>query len=333
LKPIRLSPTRPLRWGVLGAGNIAAEVSADIAASPTGRLQAVAARDLHRAVTFAERFSIPSCYDSYDQLVNDADVDIIYVATTHAHHHEHALLALHAGKHLLVEKPLTLTASQARNVVEAAAARDLFCMEAMWMRTHPLIRQAQHIAKSGQIGEIVGVRADLSIERAFDAAHRLYDLALGGGALLDLGIYPAHFAWTILGRPDSVTAAAQLAPSGADSAVAMQWNYRSGAYAQLTCSTSCASPYGALVTGSRGWILIHSPMQVPSAITVHTRDGDKRIKEPLRGNGYGPEIAEVERCLTQGDVQSPLVPLGDTVAVLELLDDVRTAIGVHYEAG
>jgi hypothetical protein len=113
----------------------------------------------------------------------------------------------------------------------------------------------------------------------------------------------------------------------------MQWNYHTGAYAQLTCSTSCASPYGALVTGTRGWILIHRPMQVPSAITVHTRDGNKCVNESLSGNGYGPEIAEVERCLSKGDVQSPLVPLDDTVAILELFDDVRTTIGVHYETG
>jgi predicted dehydrogenase len=323
----------PIRWGILGAGGIAATFGSDLAAAPDSTVAAVGARDAGRAADFAAAHGVARSYGSYQQLVEDPDLDVIYVATTHAQHHEHALLALRAGKPVLVEKAFTLNAREAAEVVAEARARELFCMEAMWMRFNPLIRRAVEVVESGRIGEVHGVRADLSRRFEYDPAGRLFDLSAGGGALLDLGVYAVTLAWLFLGRPDTVQATGRLAPTGADVVAALQWGYQDGRFAQIECSAASDSPYGALVTGSDGWVRLENRLHHPSAITVHTAGSDEVVPEPaLVGNGYGREIAEVERCLREGFRESPLVPLDETVAILEVLDEARRQIGVHYPA-
>jgi len=324
--------TEPIRWGILGAGGIAATVAADIAASDGSKLAAVGARDGARSAAFAESHGVARSYGSYRELVADPDLDIIYVATTHAQHYEHALLALEAGKPVLVEKSFTLNARQAREVVSTARSHGLFCMEAMWMRFNPLIRETQRLTASGRIGDLVSVRADLSHRFEYDPSHRLFDLGAGGGALLDVGVYPATFAWLFLGRPDAVQATGVLSPTGSDATAAVQWAYHTGQLAQLHASAVCESPYGALVTGTQGWISVETPIHRPGAIIVHTSDGEVVLTDDLRGNGYGPQVAEVERCLRAGELESPHVPLDDTVAILETLDEARRQIGVRYPA-
>jgi predicted dehydrogenase len=325
--------TQPIRWGILGAGGIAATVSLDIAATPGNVLHAVGARDADRAAAFATAHGVARSYGSYAELLADPDVDVVYVATTHGQHRDHALLALRAGKPVLVEKAFTLNAAQAREVVAEARHLRLFCMEAMWTRLNPLIRQAVEIAHSGRIGDIVGVRADLSRRFSYDPAHRLYDLAAGGGALLDLGIYPVTVAWLFLGRPDTVQALGSLSPTGSDVTTVMQWGYQDGRVAQLYCSAAGASPLAALVTGTAGWISIEPRIHRPARLVVHDAAGDEVIAaEEQTGNGYGYEVLEVERCLRAGELESPLVPLDETVAILEVLDEARRQLGVRYPA-
>ncbi len=322
----------PIRWGILGAGGIAATVGADIAASPGSVLAAVGARDAGRAEAFAVEHGVARSYGSYAELVADPDVDVVYIATTHAQHHEHALLALEAGKPVLVEKAFTVNARQAREVVSAARARQLFCMEAMWMRFNPLIRRAQEVAASGQIGELVSVRADLSKRFEFDASHRLFDLAAGGGALLDLGVYPLTLAWMFLGRPGQVQTAGTLSPTGSDATVAMQFSYPSGVVAQIHTSAIAESPYAALICGTDGWIRVETRVHRPTGITIGTDSGTEYIPGQYAGNGYGLQVAEVERCLRAGELESPVVPLDDTVAILETIDEIRRQVGVRYAA-
>lgn len=323
----------PIRWGVLGAGGIAATVGADIAATPGNVLQAVAARDADRAASFAAAHDVARSYRSYDELVASPDVDVVYIATTHAQHRDHALLALRAGKPVLVEKSFTLNASQARQVVAEARSRRLFCMEAMWTRLNPLIRHASSLARSGRIGDVLGVRADLSMHFAYDPAHRLFDLGAGGGALLDLGIYPATVAWLLLGRPDTVQATGSLAPTGSDLTAALQWGYRDGRVAQIYTSAAGISPFAALITGTDGWISVEPRIHRPQRLVVHDDDGDEVIApEPEPGNGYRSEIAEVARCLRAGELESPLVPLDETVGILEVLDEARRQLGARYPA-
>lgn len=322
----------PIRWGILGAGHIAATVSADIASSAGSVLAAVGARDGARAALFAECHSVARSYGSYRELVADPELDVIYVATTHAQHHEHALLALHAGKPVLVEKAFTLNARQAREVVATARARQLFCMEAMWMRFNPLVIEAQRLVSSGRIGELVNVRADYSKRFTYDPEHRLFDLRVGGGALMDLGVYPLTFAWLLLGRPDTVQAAGVLSATGSDATAAVQWSYASGRVAQIHTSAVRESPLGALVLGTQGWLRLETPLHQPASMTIHTSGGEEVISGELPGNGYGLEVAEVERCLRAAELESPAVPLDDTVAILETIDEARRQIGVRYPA-
>jgi len=323
----------PIRWGILGAGGIAAKFGSDLRAAPGSTIAAVAARDGRRAAAFAGRLGIPRSYGSYRELVEDEDVDVVYIATTHAQHHEQALLALRAGKPVLVEKAFTLNARQAREVVAEARARRLFCMEAMWMRLHPLIRQVADLVRAGELGEVVGLRADLSKTFHPDRDVRLFDPAAGGGALLDLGVYPVTLAWLLLGRPATVQATGSRGSTGVDLTAALQLGYADGRVGQVYCSAISESPYAALLTGTAGWVRFEGRMHHPTALTVHTAAGERVLSAPpVQGNGFNWEIAEVESCLRDGVTESPLAPLEDTIGVLEILDDARRQLGVRYDA-
>jgi predicted dehydrogenase len=325
--------TAPIRWGILGAGGIAAKVGDDIAAVEGNVLHAVAARDEARAARFAQEHGVERVHRDYRALVEDDDLDVVYIATTHAQHHEQALLALRAGRPILVEKAFTLTAKQAADVVAEARAQQLFCMEAMWMRMHPLVRDAVRRVKAGDIGDVLAVHAELSRYFEYDPAHRLFDLAAGGGALLDLGVYPATFAWLILGLPDTIQATATLAPTGADMTTALQWGYAAGPVAQIFSSAAATTPAAGLITGTDGWIRIEGRIHHPSAITVHTSSGEQVVTAGRpRGNGYQLQAAEVARCLRAGLLESPLVPLDETVGILAVLDESRRQLGVRYAA-
>jgi predicted dehydrogenase len=342
-----------VRWGFLGAGGIATTVAADLARTPGNELVAVAARDAGRAAEFAGRFGASRSYGDYAELVADDEVDVVYIATTHPRHREQALLAIEAGKPVLIEKPVCLTAADTRAVFAAAEQAGVFAMEARWMRTNPLIRQAQSLIAEGAIGEVRSVRAEMSLGHPYDPAHRLYDLANGGGALLDLGIYPVTFAWIFLGEPDSVAVTGDRAGTGADATVGVQWSYRDGRDAQLWCSAPLPGPYRGLVQGSAGWIEFHGRFYCPDAMTLGLIDGrtqtfdqgpapagyrpeidraaDSRSRaSDLSPAGYRPEIEEVARCLRAGLTTSPLVPPADTIAIMEQLDAVRAELGVRY---
>ena len=321
-----------IRWGILGAGGIAGKFGADLIRTPGNTLAAVGARQRERAAELAAKLGAPRCYGSYAELVADPDLDVIYIATTHPGHHEQALLAIEAGKAVLIEKPVCLNAADTREVFAAAAAAGVFAMEAMWMRTNPLVRKAQELVAGSAIGELASVRVEMGLGRPFDPTHRLYDLANGGGALLDLGIYPVTFGWIFGGRPQSVAVTGTLAPTGSDATVAMQWSYPDGRDAQLWCSAPIKAPYRALVVGTEGWIRTEGRFHRPSALVVNMGGLESRIDDPLDAESYGytPEIAEVARCLRAGLTESPLVPAADTIAILELLDGARAELGVRY---
>jgi predicted dehydrogenase len=323
----QVSAGRPIRWGFLGAGGIAAAMAADLHHG-NNMLYAVAARDADRAAAFAARFGASHSHGDYRAVVEDPDVDIVYVATTHPFHRDQALMAIDAGKHVLIEKPLTLNAAHAREVVTAARDKGVFAMEAVWMRANPLILKAQEMVGKGIIGDVVSVHADFSIEVDFDPTHRLYDRANGGGALLDLGVYPMHFAWLFLGRPDTQQVLGTLSPTGSDATVALQWGYASGATAQLRCATTAFTPGRATIAGTTGSISVEPLFLNPERLVVTTSEGESRIEG--EDTAYGPQIEEVERCLREGLLESPLAPHADTIAILELIDQARAYLGVRY---
>jgi predicted dehydrogenase len=330
--PIPITDGRPIRWGILGAGGIANTVSNDINLTAGNVVTAVAARDADRAARFADRHGAARSYGDYTALVDDDEVDVVYVTTTHPHHRAHALMAIQAGKAVLIEKPVCLNAADAREVFAAATQEGVFAMEAMWTRTNPLIRQAQQMIADGAIGEVRGVRTEFGLGLAFDATHRLYDLDNGGGALLDLGVYPVTFAYLFLGPPDEVRTVGTLSPTGSDETVAMQWLYDGHPRAQLWTSVPIHAPNESAILGSKGWISFLPEVYRPRGLIVHTGSGESHSDDPLAGHGvgYGPEIEEVERCLRAGLTESPLIPHADTIAILEILDDARAVVGVVY---
>ncbi|NMM25519.1 MAG: Gfo/Idh/MocA family oxidoreductase [Phycicoccus sp.] len=323
----QVTADRPIRWGFLGAGGIALAMAADLHHG-NNMLYAVAARDADRAAAFAAHFDASHSHGDYRSVVEDPDVDIVYIATTHPFHREQALMAIDAGKHVLIEKPLALNAAHAREVLAAARDKGVFAMEAVWMRANPLILKAQELVAQGVIGDTVAVHADFSIEVEFDPAHRLFDLANGGGALLDLGVYPMHFAWLFLGRPDTQQVLGTLSPTGSDATVALQWGYGSGATAQLRCATTAWTPGRATIAGTAGSISVEPWFLNPGRLVVTTSEGESRVDG--EETAYGPQIEEVERCLRAGLLESPRVPHADTIAILELIDQARADLGVRY---
>jgi predicted dehydrogenase len=329
-----IAADRRVRWGFLGAGGIAGKLAQDLAASPGNVLAAVAARDLDRAQDFAGRFGTGAAraYGDYRALVEDPDVDVVYIATTHPMHREQALLAIGAGKPVLIEKPVCLNARDASEVFGAAKSAGVFAMEAMWMRTNPLIREIQRLIADGAIGEVRSVRAEMALGRPYDPGHRLYELANGGGALLDLGVYPATFAWLFLGKPVRQDVTGMLAPTGADATVALQWSYPDGRDAQLWCSVPIGGPYRGLILGTEGWLQTEGRFHRPTGLVLHNAEGEQRFADPLDPllPGYLPQIEEVERCLRADLLASELVPPAETIAILELLDAARAELGVRY---
>jgi predicted dehydrogenase len=323
----QITAERPIRWGFLGAGGIAASMAADLIHG-NNTLYAVAARDAGRAAAFAAQFGASHSHGDYRAVAEDPDVDIVYVATTHPFHREQALMAIEAGKHVLIEKPLALNAAHAGEVLTAARQKGVFAMEAVWMRANPLILKAHEIVTRGVIGDVVAIQADFSIEVAFDPTHRLYDLANGGGALLDLGIYPIHFALLFLGHPDLQQVLGTLSPTGSDAVAALQWGYRSGAVAQLRCATTAWAPGRATVIGTTGSMSVEPWFVNPERLVVTTSEGESRVEG--EGTAYGPQVQEVERCLRAGLLESPLAPHAETIAALELVDRARADLGVRY---
>jgi predicted dehydrogenase len=323
---------RPVRWGVLGAGHIAGKFVSDLPRVPGAQLAAVGGRTLATAEKFAAEHGAARAHGSWAELAADPDVDVVYVATPHVGHHAAALTCLRAGKAVLCEKPLTLDRPTSAELVDAAREHGAFLMEAMWMRCNPAIRAVQRIIGEGAIGRVTAVQADFGLPGPFGPEHRLRDRSLGGGALLDLGVYPVSLAHLVLGVPASVQAWAQLTPEGVDENTGVLFGYDSGAVAALTCGIVGAGRNEATITGTDGRIELPTRFHIPQQVTVHRRDADPEVLDfPIEGWGYQYEIAEVQRCVTEGLPESPLIPHAATLEVMGLLDDIRGRIGVTYE--
>jgi predicted dehydrogenase len=328
--------SRTVRWGVLATGGIAATFTADLQAMPDTEVVAVGSRTDTSAKAFAERFDIPKAYGSWAELAADDEVDVVYVATPHSAHRKAAALCLEAGKHVLCEKAFTLNSREAEELVTLARDRGLFLMEAMWTYCSPVVRRLTALITDGAIGDIRTVQADFGLAGPFGPDHRLRDRALGGGALLDLGVYPVSFAHLLLGEPDRVQADALLSPEGVDLNTGMLLGWESGATALLSCSVTADTPQTASVTGTRGRIDFPRGFFYPERFVLHREGHDPEeftagsAGDGLRGMQF--EQAEVLRALRAGETESPLVPLDGSLAVMRTLDAVRDRIGVRYPA-
>ena len=321
--------TTHLRWGFLGTGWIAQTVAEDfeIAGIP---IRAVGARDISNADIFAERFNVPNRHQGYESLVNDPEVDIIYVTTIHPLHHKHAMLALNAGKHVLVEKPFTINAREAKEIADLARAKNLFAMEAMWSRFLPSMDAIFEVINSGQLGDIQAVIADHS--QYLPHVARLTEPELGGGALLDLGIYPISFAHRILGAPQSITAKATLTDKKVDSMTSMIFEYQSGAHATLTTCSVAAGPVTASVLGTEGRIEIDRDFYGQTSFKVIDKRGEitDSYNHKILGNGRQYQALHAQKCIASGLISSPVMSIEETVEIMEVMDAVRSQTGVRY---
>lgn len=323
-----------IRWGVVGPGRIAESVLPDFAFVPHARVVAVASRSQERADAFAARHGIDRAHRSYAAILADPEVDVLYVATPHAQHHAVALAALRAGKALLVEKSFTATTAGAAEVIDTARRTGVFAMEAMWTRFQPAVVALRELVGDGAIGEVRSVQADLGVSREYDPADRLFAPALGGGALLDLGVYVVSFAQLLLGTPDRVLATGSLFPSGVDAEAALLLGYDDGRTATLLASLRQGLPGQARVFGTAGWIDVLPRFHHPDTIVLHRAGAEpETITRPPTGEGYAHEFVEVTECLRAGRTESTVMPLADTLAVQDVLGQAAEQLGVrHAEA-
>ncbi len=324
----RLAPA--LRWGVLGPGWISDRFVAALQAETAQQVVAVGSRSVERARAFASKWEIPTTYNSYDGLVADPDVDVIYVATPHSHHREQALLAIAAGKHVLVEKSFTRNAAEAREIVTAAREKGVFCMEAMWTRFLPHMVALRQLINDGAVGDIISLRADHGQFFPYKPEHRLYNPQLAGGALLDLGIYPVSFAHNILGTPSRVHAVGSQTQTGVDGQVSMIFTYDSPAHADLSTTLWSRTDASASIAGTAGRIDIDDMFYAPTSFTLRRLNGTvMQFQQPLT-HGLHFQAAEVARRVSAGEKESPLMGLDESVAIMTVLDEIRAQIGVQY---
>ena len=320
-----------LRWGILATGMIARMFTSDLYTA--GReVVAVGSRSDVSARAFAEEFGIPHAHGSYEALLADPDVDIVYVATPHPSHAENALAVIAAGKHVLVEKPFTLNAAEAAAVRDAAAAAGVLVLEAMWTRYLQNMVRIRELVDDGAVGEIRTVFADHTQQISDDPRHRLNALELGGGALLDLGIYPVSFAWDILGRPETILASARKSETGADTEVATIFTHASGAISTTISSSRAAGPNTAHVVGTGGRIDIDRTWYNATSFRLSAPDGTVRehYVSHVQGRGMQYQALAAERLVAAGNLVGDLLTIDETVDIMATLDEIRGQIGLVY---
>jgi predicted dehydrogenase len=323
---------QPIRWGIIATGGIAHSFAKDLALLSDARLVAIGSRTADSADDFADQFDVPNRHASYQALVEDPEVDAVYISTPHPGHHDAALRAIRAGKAVLVEKPFTMDAAEAGELISAARAGGTFLMEAMWTRFLPDMVRLRKILAEGMLGQIVTLTAEHGQWFEHDPEFRLFKPELGGGALLDLGIYPVSFASMVLGTPKTVTAVSDPAFTGVDATTSMIFQYEGGTHAVLNTTSYAATGNAAAINGTEARLELAGTFYRPTSFRVIDRAGAEltRFDPSLVGNGLRFEAAEVGRCLRAGLTESPALPLDETLSIMKTMDEVRRQIGLTY---
>jgi predicted dehydrogenase len=319
------------RWGILGTGAIARRFVRGLRPLPEAVVFAVGSRSEASAAKFADEHNIPRRHASYEDLASDPGVDVIYIATPHPLHAENATLCLQAGKAVLCEKPFCVNAAEAERVVELAREKRLFIMEGMWTRFFPLMKEVRRLVSQRALGEVRILNVDFGFRADLDPASRLFDQKLGGGALLDVGVYCVSFASMVLGRPSGFVGLPHLGETGVDEQASIILEHEGGRLASLSIGIRTTTPQEATIMGTEGYVRIHAPWWRPTSMTI-SRPGkeDETIETPVSGNGFDYEAAEVMRCLKAGKTESDVMPLDETVSVMRTMDGIRAAWGLRY---
>lgn len=325
---------KKIRWGILGCGRIARKFASDLKWVNDAELIAVGARELTTAQTFAKEFPAKHVHGSYQALVSNPEVDVIYVATPHAMHHEHVLLCLHHKKAVLCEKAFAINYKQASEMIHLAKAQQTFLMEAFWTRFLPHYEKAKQLIADGKVGAIKYFYGEFGFKPVAPVAPRLYDPALGGGALLDIGVYPVFMALDLLGKPDLIDAAMTPALTGIDEQCVIRFQYKNGAIANLFCTLASNLASGGDIGGTEGRIRFTHRMHGPTTqLEYYTGAVDTRqliATEQAKGNGYEYEIRHVNECLQNNLTASPILTHEFTLLLMQTLDVIRAKAGICY---
>jgi predicted dehydrogenase len=322
-----------IRWGILGAGKIANKFASDLRLVDRAELTAIASQDRSKGEQFAKTHNVPIIYYSYEDLASSSEVDVIYVATPHGFHHKHAMLLLSHGKAVLCEKAFALNSKQVGEMIELATRKKVFLMEAFWTKFIPQFEMVKTMIDRGDIGEIKFIQADFGFKAPSPLAQRLFDPELGGGSLLDIGIYPVFFALALLGKPLDVNALMTPYPSGVDEQIVISMKFANGALAVLSSTFAADTPTEAVIAGTEGRIHMKNRFHNPVGTIEYVKAKDELHHIEVKkedGFGYQFEARHVCDCLRKGLIQSPVFSLGDSLLLMETLDKIRNAAGIRY---
>jgi predicted dehydrogenase len=370
------STSKTIRWGILGTGLIARQFAQELRSLPDAQLLAVGSRKLATAQEFSHQLNLPRAYGSYEELLEDKDIDVVYVATPHIRHKDDCILCLQAGKAVLCEKPFTINAQEASEVINVAREKQLFCMEAMWMRFMPLIQKVQQMINNGVIGEIRMLTADFGYPAEFNPENRFFNLKLGGGVLLDRGVYLLSLAFQLLGPPSQIVSQASIGQTGVDEQAAIILGYPQNQLAILSATLHSQTSNEAVIIGTQGKIHIHAPFFKPHKLSISKfpeasfsspsvsqssglkqtlissvkqnkflkrlylelgssvlslmRTQERNIVQLYEGEGYQYEASEVMWCLRNGQVESKIMPLDETLKIMDTMDTIRQQWNLKY---
>lgn len=321
-----------IRWGIIGTGTIARKFAEGLPFAKGAELRAVGSRSRETAEAFGERYQVPNRHESYEALAADPEVDAVYIATPHPMHKANSMLCLQAGKAVLCEKPFTVNEREARELVACARAEKQFLMEAMWTRFLPVIVEVRRIVESGVIGRPILLRGDFGFYGDYEEDKSAFVPELAGGALLDVGIYPISLASMIFGdKPSKIVSAATLGKLGTDELNAVTLVYPGGEMAITSSAIRLETPQDAVISGEKGSIHIHAPFWCAEKITLAIEGKEPEVIEmPLKGNGYNYEAEAVIEALRAGELESPVMPLDESIALMGIMDEARKQWGLRY---
>ncbi len=322
--------TKRVRWGIIGPGMIAHRFAEDIQSVPNAQLLAVASRSKDKARVFAQKYNIDSAYDDYRLLADDPRIDAVYIATPHSFHMDHALLCLNRKKAVLCEKPFAMNSEQVKQMILAAKANDTLLMEAMWTMFLPHYQMVLKLINEGAIGRITGLEADFGFIARYDLESRLINKELGGGSLLDIGIYPVFLALSVLGMPDQIEASARFFDNGADSSCNMLFDYDNNVKARLRCSLLEQTPIAATISGEHGKLMIHPKFLAPTSFTIEKAGNTQSYDFEVLSHGYSFEIEHFSDLFLMGKTESPAMTFRTSEQLIQLMDHVRARIGLEY---
>ena len=322
--------SKTLGWGIIGAGSIACKLAEAIPDVKGAKLVAIGSRSRKKADAFGDTYNIPHRHDSYAKLVADPDVDVVYIATPHPMHNPHALLALEAGKHVLVEKPFTVNAGEAGELIRTARRKKLFLMEAMWSRFLPSVIKARDIVASGAIGDVRMVMADFGFRAGVSRKSRLFAPELAGGGLMDVGVYTVSFAMHLLGKPKKIATLMEPTSTGVDGQAGIVMRHAGGELSLLATGVRTSTLCEATILGTEGHIRLHSPWWAGAPLPVAAGGKENVVKVPMVEKGFVYQCREVVKCIKAGRLESDIMPLDESLGVMKTLDAIRAQWGLKF---